>query len=58
MISMMVSHFDYKQRCLVEKTVPIVLILPSRWQDSGASLGIERTSCLRYYYLGNINLVI
>ena len=30
-ISIMVGHFDYKHRCLVEKNVPIVLILPSRW---------------------------
>ena len=46
MISIMVSHFDYKHRCLVEKNVPIALILPSRWQDGAESLGIERTSCL------------
>ena len=42
----MVSNFDYKHRCLVEKNVPIALILPSRWQDVAESLGIERTSCL------------
>ena len=46
MISIMVSHFDYKHRGLVEKNVPIVLILPSRWQDGAESLAIERTSCL------------
>ena len=45
-ISTIVSHFDYKHRCLVGKNVPIVLILPSRWQDGAGSLGIERTSCL------------
>ena len=42
----MVGHFDYKHRCLVEKNVPIVLILPSRWQDGAGSLGMECTSCL------------
>ena len=41
-----VSHFDYKHRCLLEKNVPIALILPSRWQDGAESLGIEPTSCL------------
>ena len=40
-ISIMVSHFDYKHRCLVEKNVPIAFILPSRWQDGAESLGIE-----------------
>ena len=45
-ISIMVSHFNYKHRCLVEKNAPIALILPSRWQDGAESLGIERTSCL------------
>ena len=44
----MVSHFDYKHNCLAENNVPIVLILPSRWQDGAESLGIERTSCLWY----------
>ena len=31
----MVIHFDYKHRCLVDKNVPIVLILPSRgcWES-------------------------
>ena len=45
-ISIMVCHFDYKHMCLIEKNVPIALILPSRWQDGAESLGIERTSCL------------
>ena len=44
----MVSHFDYKHRCLAEKNVPIALILPSRWQDGAESLGTECTSCLCY----------
>ena len=37
----MVSHFVYTHRCLIEKNVPIALILPSRWQDGAESLGIE-----------------
>ena len=45
-ISIMVNHFDYKHRCLIEKNVPIALILPSRWQYGAESLGMERTSCL------------
>ena len=35
-----------KHRCLVEKNVPIVLILPSRWQYGAEGLGIERASSL------------
>ena len=46
MISIMVGHFDYKNRFLVVKNVPIALILPNRWQDGAESLGMERTSCL------------
>ena len=45
-ISIMVSHFDYKHRCLIEKNIPIVLILPSRWQHGAESLLIESNSCL------------
>ena len=41
-ISIMVSHFDNKHRCLIEKNVPIVFSLPSRWQDGAESLGMER----------------
>ena len=52
MISIMVNHFDYKHRCLIEKNVPIVLILPSRWQYGAESLGIEHTSCLCCRILG------
>ena len=33
-------------RCLVKKNVPIVFILPSRWQNGAESLGMETTSCL------------
>ena len=44
----MVEMADHggNHRCLVEKNVPIAFILPSRWQDSAESLGMERTSCL------------
>ena len=35
-MSIMVSHFDYKHRCLIEKKVPIAFILPSRRQDGAA----------------------
>ena len=44
----MVGHFDYEQRCRIEKNVPIALILPSRWRYGAESLGMERTSCLWY----------
>ena len=37
---------DGNHRCLVEKNVPIVLILSSRWQDGAESLGMDTTSCL------------
>ena len=35
----MADH-DANHRCLVEKNVPIVLILPSRCRDGAESLGI------------------
>ena len=41
--------FDYKHRCLIEENVPRELILPSRWQYSAESLGMETTSCLWFY---------
>ena len=41
----MANHYK-NHRCLIEKNVPIVFILPSRWQDGAKSLGIETTSCL------------
>ena len=41
----MADH-DGNHTCLVEKNVPIALILPSRWQDGGESLGMDTTSCL------------
>ena len=44
----MVGHFGHKHTCLVEKNVPIALILPSRWQDGAESLGLESTSCICY----------
>ena len=36
----MADH-DENHRCLAEKNVPIVLILPNRWPDGAESLGIE-----------------
>ena len=45
----MVSQFDYKHKCLVEKIVPIAFIFPSRWHDGAESLEIERTTCLWSY---------
>ena len=48
-MSIMVSQFSYKHRCLVEKYVPIALILLSRWEDGAESLGIKRTNCLWQY---------
>ena len=33
-------------QCPVEKNVPIVLILPSRWQDGAESQWMETASCL------------
>ena len=40
MISIIIGHFDYKHRCLVEKNVPTAFILPSRWQDGTYSLAV------------------
>ena len=42
MISIMVGHFGCKHSYYVENNVPIVFILPGRWQDGAESLGIER----------------
>ena len=53
----MVSHFVYTHRCLIEKNVPIALILPSRWQDGAESLGIEHTSCLWFYQYSPVYLL-
>ena len=58
MISIMVDHFDYKQRCPVEKNVPIAFILPSRWRDGAESLGMERTSCLWLWITFGPSLVV
>ena len=40
------AYHDGNLRCHAEENVPIALILPSRWQDGGESLGMETTSCL------------
>ena len=44
----MADH-DGNHRFLIDKIVPIVFILPSRWQDGAEILGMETTSCLRQY---------
>ena len=46
MTSVFMADHDINYRCLVEKNVPIVFILSSRWQDGDESLGMETTSCL------------
>ena len=35
------ANHDGNHRFLVEKNVPIALILPNRWCDGAESLGIE-----------------
>ena len=47
-------HLLGKISPMYEKNVPIVVILPSRWQDGAESPGMERTSCL----WKNINAVV
>ena len=46
-----VKMADHFVNCLrhIEKNVPIEFILPSRWQKSAESLGIETTNCPCYY---------
>ena len=41
MFKVKMAKHDGNHRYLVEKNVPIELILPSRWQDGAESLGIE-----------------
>ena len=41
----MANHYG-NHKCHLEKYIPIVFILPSRWQDDAESLGIETASCL------------
>ena len=41
----MADH-DGNHRCLIERNVPIALILSSRWQDGAESLGMETTRSL------------
>ena len=41
----MADH-DGNHKCLVEKNVPISLILTSRWQDGAESLEMKTKSCL------------
>ena len=49
----MVEMADHggNHRCFVEKNVPIAFILPSRWQDSAESLGIEHLLFMLKYFL-------
>ena len=47
------AEHDGNHRYLVEKNVPIVFILPSRWQDGAESLRMDCTSCL---WFGETNL--
>ena len=46
MLIVIIDNHDGKHKCLVEKNVPIALILPTRWRGGAESLGMERTSCL------------
>ena len=50
------GHFDCKHRYLVDKNVPMALILPCRLQDGVESLGMETTSCL--CYIPTLNMVL
>ena len=49
----MVEMADHggNHRCFVEPNVPIAFILPSRWQDSAESLGIEHLLFMLKYFL-------
>ena len=48
------ANHDGNHRYLVEKNVPIALILPSRWHNGAKSLGMERTSYLCFYIMSVI----
>ena len=48
----MADHYG-NHRCLVQKNVPIALILPSRWQDGAESLGMERPQAV----YGNVHSI-
>ena len=51
MFTVKMADHDGNHRCLVERNVPIALILASRWRDGAESLGMERTSCLCFYLI-------
>ena len=40
------ANHDGNHRSLVEKNVPIALILPRKSEDGAECLGMETTSCL------------
>ena len=44
-ISIMVVHFECKNKCNAEKNFHIAFILPIRWQNCTEALGIETTRC-------------
>ena len=46
MLIVKMADHDGNHRCLVDKNVPKMLILPSRWQDGAESVGMKTTSCL------------
>ena len=45
-ISLMVGHFDYKHRCLVEMNVHIVFIVPRKWQNGAESKDGDHKQCM------------
>ena len=51
----MADH-DGNYRCLVDKNVPIALILPSSWQEGAESVGMENPSCPCFDTIGNCQL--
>ena len=46
-----IADHDENHWCLVEKNVPIALILPTRWQDAAESLGMETSSVYGFAHL-------
>ena len=50
----MTDH-DGNYRCLIQKNVPIALILPSRWRDGAGSLGIKHQLFVVMYIIDFTN---
>ena len=50
MFTVKMADHDGNHGCLLEKNVPIALILPIRWQDAAESLGMETTSSLCNFF--------